>query len=47
LGGAIVVPTGFLTAKTGVEKNVLHYIVDKKIISGVISIWTFRAKTFF
>lgn len=35
--GAIVVPTGFLTAKTGVEKNVLHYIVDKKIISGVIS----------
>lgn len=36
--GAIVVPTGFLTAKSGVEKTVLHYMVDKKIIRGAVSI---------
>lgn len=35
--GAIVVPTGFLTAKSGVEKTVLHYMVDKKIIRGAVS----------
>ncbi len=35
--GAIVVPTGFLTAKTGVEKEVLKYIVDNHIVSGAIS----------
>lgn len=35
--GAIVVPTGFLTAKTGVEKTVLHRLVDDRIISGAIS----------
>lgn len=35
--GAIVVPTGFLTAKSGVEKNVLRRIIDDKIVYGVIS----------
>ena len=35
--GAIVVPTGFLTAKSGVESKVLQHIVDNEIISGVIS----------
>ena len=35
--GAIVVPTGFLTAKSGVESKVLKHIVDKGIISGAIS----------
>jgi type I restriction enzyme M protein len=35
--GAIVVPTGFLTAKTGVEKAVLHKLVDDRIISGAVS----------
>ena len=35
--GAIVVPTGFLTAKTGVEKTVLHRLVDDRVISGAVS----------
>ena len=35
--GAIVVPTGFLTAKTGVENKVLKHIIDKKIVYGCIS----------
>lgn len=35
--GAIVVPTGFLTAKSGVERTVLEYIVDEEIIYGAIS----------
>jgi type I restriction enzyme M protein len=35
--GAIVVPTGFLTSKSGVEKNVLHHIVDDHIVYGAIS----------
>ncbi len=35
--GAIVVPTGFLTAKTGVEKAVLKHMVDERIVSGAIS----------
>ena len=34
---SIVVPTGFLTAKTGVEGKVLRYIIDKKLIYGVIT----------
>lgn len=34
---AIVVPTGFLTSKTGVERKVLQYIVDNNYIKGVIS----------
>lgn len=35
--GAIVVPTGFLTAKSGVENKILKKIVDEKIIYGAIS----------
>lgn len=35
--GAIVVPTGFLTAKTGVEKAVLKYMVEEHIVSGAVS----------
>ena len=35
--GAIVVPTGFLTSKSGVEKKVLTKIIDDKIVYGVIS----------
>ena len=35
--GAIVIPTGFLTAKSGVEKKILQKIVDEKIIYGVVS----------
>jgi len=35
--GAIVVPTGFLTAKSGVEGKILKHIVEEKIVYGVIS----------
>lgn len=35
--GAIVVPTGFITAKTGVENAVLRHLVDNHIVYGVIS----------
>lgn len=35
--GAIVIPTGFITAKTGIEKKILTEIVDKKIVWGVVS----------
>jgi type I restriction enzyme M protein len=35
--GAIVIPTGFITAKSGVEKRILQTIVDKKIVWGVVS----------
>lgn len=35
--GAIVVPTGFITAKSGIEGKILKHIVDKKIVYGVIS----------
>ena len=35
--GAIVVPTGFITAKSGVEKKILQHIVDKHIVYGCIS----------
>lgn len=35
--GAIVVPTGFITAKSGVENKILKKIVDDKIIYGCIS----------
>ena len=35
--GAIVIPTGFLTSKDGVEKKILEYITDKHIVSGVVS----------
>lgn len=35
--GAIVVPTGFITAKSGVEKKILERIVNDHIIFGVVS----------
>ena len=34
---AIVVPTGFITAKSGVEGKILHHIIDKYIVYGCIS----------
>ena len=35
--GAIVIPTGFITAKSGVEKKILQRIVDEHWIYGVVS----------
>lgn len=35
--GAVVVPTGFLTAKNGVERKILEKIVDERIVYGCIS----------
>lgn len=35
--GAIVIPTGFITAKTGIEKRILQKIVDDKIVYGCVS----------
>lgn len=35
--GAIVIPTGFITAKSGVEKKILQHIVDKHIVYGCVS----------
>ena len=35
--GAIVVPTGFLTKKNGVESKVLKKLVDDKIVYGAVS----------
>ena len=35
--GAIVVPTGFITSKSGVENKVLKYMVDNHIVYGCIS----------
>ena len=35
--GAIVVPTGFITSKTGVENKILKRIVDDKIVYGCVS----------
>ena len=31
--GAIVIPTGFITAKSGVESTILKHIVDEKIVA--------------
>lgn len=35
--GAIVIPTGFVTAKSGVENKILKHIVDEKIVYGCVS----------
>ena len=35
--GAIVIPTGFVTAKSGIEKKILQKIVDEKIVYGCVS----------
>ena len=34
--GAIVVPTGFITGKSGIKKKILERIVDKHIVYGVV-----------
>lgn len=34
---AIVVPTGFITDKNGIEKTIREYLIDNKWLSGVIS----------
>lgn len=34
---AIVVPTGFLTAQSGIEKKLREYMIDNKYLKGVIS----------
>ncbi len=34
---AIVVPTGFITAHSGIDKKIRQHLVDKKMLSGVIS----------
>ncbi|QFQ12781.1 SAM-dependent DNA methyltransferase [Pseudoprevotella muciniphila] len=35
--GAIVIPTGFIAAKSGIEKKILQHIVNEKIVYGCIS----------
>lgn len=35
--GAIVIPTGFITAKSGIEKKILQRIVDERWIYGCVS----------
>lgn len=35
--GAIVVPTGFITSKTGIKKKIIERLVDEHIIYGVVS----------
>ncbi|WQV04281.1 type I restriction-modification system subunit M [Helicobacter pylori] len=34
--GAIVVPTGFISAKSGIENKIVRHLVDKKLVYGVI-----------
>jgi type I restriction enzyme M protein len=34
---SIVVPTGFLTAQSGVQKKIREFLIDKKVIIGAIS----------
>ena len=34
---AIVVPTGFITAQSGIDKKIREYIVKNRILSGVVS----------
>lgn len=34
---AVVVPTGFITAQSGIEKKIRKYIIDNKWLKGVIS----------
>ncbi len=35
--GAIVIPTGFITAKSGVENKILKHIVDEHIVYGCVT----------
>jgi type I restriction enzyme M protein len=34
---AIVVPTGFITAQSGIEKTIRQYVVEHKMLAGVVS----------
>jgi type I restriction enzyme M protein len=34
---AVVVPTGFITAQSGIDKGIREYLVKRKILAGVIS----------
>ncbi|MAX56645.1 MAG: SAM-dependent methyltransferase [Alcanivoracaceae bacterium] len=34
---AVVVPTGFITAKTGIDNKILGHLVKNKLVSGVVS----------
>ncbi|WP_033751142.1 N-6 DNA methylase [Helicobacter pylori] len=34
--GAIVVPTGFISAKSGIENKIVRHLVDEKLVYGVI-----------
>ena len=34
---AIVVPTGFITAQSGIEKKIREKLIDKKMLAGVVS----------
>lgn len=34
---AVVVPTGFITAKTGIDNKILKYLVKNKMLAGVVS----------
>lgn len=34
---AVVVPTGFITAQSGIDKNIRKYLVDNKMLAGVVS----------
>lgn len=35
--GAVVVPTGFITAQSGIEKKIREKLVDEKMLRGVVS----------
>ncbi len=34
---AVVVPTGFITAQSGIDKNIRKYLVEHKMLAGVVS----------
>lgn len=34
---AVVVPTGFVTAQSGIDKGIRQHLVDKKMLAGVVS----------
>jgi type I restriction enzyme M protein len=34
---AVVVPTGFITAQSGIEKSIRKHLIDKKMLAGVVS----------
>ena len=34
---AVVLPTGFITAQTGIDKKIRQYLVDNKMLAGVVS----------